>query len=197
MDAFEAVIALLLRAQGYWTCTSFKVELTKAEKRAIGRHSVPRWEIDIVAYKGATNELLAVECKSYLDSPGVTFDGTALVPASRYKLFTEKRTRDVVLSRMASQLAASGACAANPKVGLALAAGKLRHPKREADLAAYFATNGWQLYGPGRIAELLHQCVDARYENDVAFVTAKILGRNAASSVRTKGRVSGRTASGA
>lgn len=193
MDAFESVVAMLLRGQGYWTYTSFKVELTKAEKQAIGRHSVPRWEIDIVAYKGAENELLAVECKSFLDSPGVTFDGTSLVPASRYKLFTEERTRDVVLSRMASQLAASGACAPNPNVRLVLAAGKLRYPHREAELAAHFEKHGWLLYGPRMIADMLRQCVDARYENDVAFVTAKILGRSAASPVQASGRVTART----
>jgi len=178
VDAFESVIALLLRAQGYWTYTSFKVDLTKAEKREIGRHSSPRWELDIVAYKGSTNELLAVECKSFLDSPGVTFDGTSLSPASRYKLFTEEGTREVVLRRMASQLVESGACAANPGVRLALAAGKLRRPKLEADLQAHFDRNDWMLLGPTSIANMLRLCVGARYENDVAFVTAKILGRS-------------------
>ena len=67
MDAFESLVSLLLRRDGYWTATSVKVELTKMQKRAIGRPSSPRWEIDLVAYKPATNELLAVECKSFLD----------------------------------------------------------------------------------------------------------------------------------
>ena len=48
MDAFENVIASILQRRGYWTMTSVKVELTKAEKRAIGRPSAPRWELDIV-----------------------------------------------------------------------------------------------------------------------------------------------------
>jgi hypothetical protein len=51
---------MLLRRDGYWTATSVKVELTKEEKRKINRPSSPRWEIDVVAYKGSTNELLAV-----------------------------------------------------------------------------------------------------------------------------------------
>ena len=42
MDAFEAVISAILQRQGFWTITSFKVDLTKAEKREIGRHSSPR-----------------------------------------------------------------------------------------------------------------------------------------------------------
>lgn len=73
MDAFEAVVAMLLRREGYWVIPSFKVDLTKDEKRAIKRHSSPRWEIDLAAYKGATNELIAIECKSFLDSIGVVF----------------------------------------------------------------------------------------------------------------------------
>ena len=79
MDAFEQVVASILQRKGYWTQTSVKVELTKEEKRAIGRPSSPRWELDVVGYRGSSNELLVVECKSYLDSYGVrasAFDGT-------------------------------------------------------------------------------------------------------------------------
>lgn len=57
--------------RGSWTQTSIQVDLTKAEKRALGRHSSPRWELDVEASCGATNELLVVECKSFLDSLGV------------------------------------------------------------------------------------------------------------------------------
>jgi hypothetical protein len=32
----------------------------------IGRHSSPRWEVDIVAYRGRDNLLQVVECKSYI-----------------------------------------------------------------------------------------------------------------------------------
>jgi hypothetical protein len=53
MDAFENVMALLLRRHGCWTATSVKVELTKEQKVAIGRPSSPRWEIDLLAYKGS------------------------------------------------------------------------------------------------------------------------------------------------
>ena len=75
MDAFESVIAGILQRQGFWTLTNFKVELTKAEKRKIGRPSSPRWELDVVAYSGRDNELRIVECKSFLDSPGVQCSG--------------------------------------------------------------------------------------------------------------------------
>ncbi len=80
MNAFESLVEMLLRRQGYWTRTCFKVELTADEKRAIGKHSSPRWELDVVAYKGQTNEVLAVECKSFLDSRGVMFRDGAFEP---------------------------------------------------------------------------------------------------------------------
>jgi hypothetical protein len=107
MDSFENVIATILQRQGYWTMTSVKVELSKAEKLRIGRHSSPRWELDVVAYSGLRNELLVVECKSYLDSSGVpraAFDGLSALRADRFKLFSEPVLRNVVLSRLKKQL---------------------------------------------------------------------------------------------
>ena len=56
-------------------------------------------ELDIVAYSGRRNELLVVECKSYLDSFGVqirAFDGTDEILAKRFKLFNDETLRDVV-----------------------------------------------------------------------------------------------------
>lgn len=75
MDSFEQVVSEILWQEGYWVRTSDKVELTKEEKREINLPSSPRWEIDVVAYKAQNNALLAVECKSYLDNPGVRFNG--------------------------------------------------------------------------------------------------------------------------
>jgi hypothetical protein len=98
MDSFENLIALLLRREGWWTTTSFKVDLTKAEKREIGTHSAPRWELDVVAYRGQSNEVLAIECKSFLDSTGVVYRRGAFEPPERYKLFTREKTREIVAS---------------------------------------------------------------------------------------------------
>src|ERR1019366_2421900 len=71
MDAFEQLVSEILWMEGYWVRTSAKVDLTKEEKRQIGRPSSPRWELDIVAYSGRDNLLKVIECKSYLDSRGV------------------------------------------------------------------------------------------------------------------------------
>lgn len=71
MDAFEQLVADIFWSEGYWVRTSVKVELIREGKIRIGKHSTPRWEIDLIAYRATTNELLALECKSYLDSGGV------------------------------------------------------------------------------------------------------------------------------
>jgi len=125
MDAFESLISMLLRHDGYWTIPSFKVELTKEEKRQIGRFSSPRWEVDLIAYKGSTNEILAIECKSFLDSRGVVFQNGAFSPPKRYKMFVDATLRKVVLKRLAEQLVETGACAPKPSVTLCLAMGKI------------------------------------------------------------------------
>jgi hypothetical protein len=71
VDAFEQLVSEILWMSGFRLRTSVKVELTKEEKRLIGRHSSPRWELDIVGYSARENVLQIVECKSYMDSTGV------------------------------------------------------------------------------------------------------------------------------
>jgi hypothetical protein len=128
MDAFEQVVATVLDRDGYWVRTSVKVALTAEEKREIGRPSAPRWELDVVAYSGLTNELLVVECKSYLDSYGVrttSFDGSKADEETRYKLFSDEVLRRVVLSRLEKQLVAQRFCPEGTRATLCLAAGNI------------------------------------------------------------------------
>jgi len=66
MDAFEQLVGEILWMEGFSLRKSVKAEITKEEKRHIGRPSSPRWEIDIVAYSGRDNLLKAADCKSYL-----------------------------------------------------------------------------------------------------------------------------------
>lgn len=147
MDSFEQVVATILDRAGYWTRTSVKVHLTREEKQAIERPSSPRWELDIVAYGGQSNELLVVECKSYLDSAGVraaSFDGPKAAGETRYKLFSDERLRGVVLSRLETQLVEQGFCPAGIKAKLCLAAGNI-HGDPTA-LHSIFAAKGWKLF---------------------------------------------------
>lgn len=181
MDAFESVVSAILRGRGYWTTLNWKVALTKDEKRAIGRHSSPRWELDVVGYRGSTNELLVMECKSFLDSPGVrseTFAGNQPEDEKRYKLFFDDALRTTVLDALVRQLVQDRFCAATPTCRLGLAAGKVYGD--EAWLKGHCASKGWEFLGPSDIREELRKLRDVGYENDVATVVAKILLRDPA-----------------
>lgn len=184
MDSFEAVIAAVLQRQGFWTLTSLKVELTKDEKREIGRHSSPRWELDIVAYRGSDNLLRVVECKSYLDSPGVdcnAFDGSNRKAQERYKLFCDDILRNVVFRRLELQLVERGFCREKPTIQLCLAAGKIKGD--EGGLESHFKNKGWLLFGPTYIRQELAKLKNAGYENSVAAVVTKLLLRERKASV--------------
>jgi hypothetical protein len=155
-----------------------KVDLTKAEKRRIGRPSSPRWEIDIVAYQARNNELLAMECKSFLDSPGVSvsaFLGKREVDETRYKLFFSAVLRRVVLGRLAKQAVAEGRCRARPRVRLGLAAGKIAGD--EEALSREFRRRGWVLWGPRLLTGELASLRDSGYEDSVAAIVTKLLLR--------------------
>jgi hypothetical protein len=99
VNHFEAIIRTLLEADHYWVQSSFKVDLTLEEKRQIGKHSIPRPEIDLLSLDFAKYEVLVVEAKSLFDSPGVRLEELAEehdIPDGRYKLFTSKRYRAIV-----------------------------------------------------------------------------------------------------
>ena len=177
MDAFEKIVAMLLDRDGYWVRTSYRVNLTKGEKRKIGRPSSPRWELDVIAYKPGTNVLLVVECKSYLNSPGVAYaalSGKSETGAERYKLFTNKTLRSVVLSRLVRQLQADGMCSQPPQVHLCLAAGRIR-PKDHDKVRRHCEKHGWQLFDREWFRARFNQLARSDYENEVAIVAAKLM----------------------
>jgi hypothetical protein len=179
MDAFEQVVSGIFFRDGYWVTQGFKVHLTPEEKVKIGRPTNPRWEIDLVVYKGATGELLAIECKSYLDSTGVTAKDL-IEPnddVSRYKLFNDPVLREVVLNRLALQLHETGLVPAGVKPRLGLVAGKMRSPADLARLREHFQTNGWALYDRDWLVGELKQTADESYFDSVAHVVSKLLLR--------------------
>jgi hypothetical protein len=180
MNAFEQLVGMLLERKGYWVRSDFKVDLSKEEKRKIGRPSSPRWELDIVAYKPSKNEVLVVECKSYLDSRGVTsssFDGTNEKLARRYKLFIDGGLRETVLKRLVLQLEEAGLCRPAPTVILCLVAGRIATEQDRAELAGKFNRAGWELWDDKWIRDTLMEIASSSYEDDVSSVVAKILLR--------------------
>jgi hypothetical protein len=178
MDAFENLIATLFERDGNWTQTSVKVNLTKQEKVAIGRKTSPRWEIDVVAYDASKNHIKVIECKSYFDSRGVgidAFDGSNPTRSNRYKLFNDDVLRGVVFNRLKIQFTDLGRCRANPRVTLALAAGRIHGSGN--DLHAYFKEREWDLFGPRWLRGQLQTLSDSGYENSMAAIVAKALLR--------------------
>jgi hypothetical protein len=148
MDALKELVSEIFWLEGYSVRTSVEVELTKEENRLIGGHSLPCWELDIVAYHGRENLLRVVECKSYFDSAGVkasSFDGTSLNDAERFKLFNEPELRRIVFNRLCLDLATPGAGREMPQVRLALACDKVRNEDRAA-IRAHFDRQGWELW---------------------------------------------------
>ncbi len=179
MDAFENIISDVLTRLGYWTATSFKVELTKEEKVAIGRPSAPRWELDVIAYSPKLNELLIVECKSYLDSTGVKISAFTKPSkkSDRYKLFNEPNTYRVVTSRLRKQLMAAGLIVPKAKIRLCLAAGNIAGKTGPERVAEYFSQKEWLLFAPDWLREQMVALSKDGYNNSVASVSAKILLR--------------------
>jgi hypothetical protein len=179
MDAFESVVAALLERKGYWTRTSVKVELTKEEKRQIGRPSSPRWEIDVIAYKGSTNSLFAVECKSLLNSPGVrfsSFTGSNGRDANRFKLFNDEVLRNVVFNRLSLQLVESGFCPKSPEITLCLVAGNIYQNAKP--IHEHFKKNGWELWDADWLRNELDNLSKSGYDNSVVAIVSKLLLQN-------------------
>jgi hypothetical protein len=181
MEAFEQLVSEILWMDGFWVRTSVKVDLTREEKRLIGRHSSPRWELDIVAYSGRKNLLRVVECKSFIDSVGVRasgFDGSKPEEAKRYKLFNEPELRRVVFNRLCLQLTDCGACRKAAQVRLALACGKIRNETDRKAIRAHFDAQGWELWDEPWLRERLRRMAKKGYENQVSAVVSKLLVRD-------------------
>lgn len=179
MDHFENIIKTLLEADGYWVRQSFKVNLTKEEKRQIGKHSIPRPEIDLLALHFSRNEVLAFEAKSFLDSPGVKLaelQEEHEIPEGRYKLFTSERYRSIVLARLLKDLVESGMANAATKVSVGLAAGNV-YQGQSANIHEFMSAKGWFFWSPEDIKSKVTALAKRGYENDPAIITAKILMR--------------------
>ena len=71
MDYFENIVKTILESEGYWVRQLFKVDLSPEQKRRIGKATMPRPEIDLLAFKPTENTVVAMEVKSYLNSAGV------------------------------------------------------------------------------------------------------------------------------
>ena len=180
MDAFEHVVATILFQSGYWVTQGFKVDLTPTEKAAIGKKTTPRWELDLVAYRGGDKHLLVIECKSYLDSTGVQAKEVIATDAhkSRYKLFIDPTLRSIVFNRLSIQMSEMGLIPQGLTAQLALAVGKYRNQNDRIAIENHFQQNSWMLFSPDYIAQRLREISNQSYFDSVAHIVAKIIIRN-------------------
>lgn len=177
MDAFEDPVARLLRREGFWTRQSYRINLTKADKVAIGKPSLPRPELDILAYKPVQNLVAWVECKSYLDSSGVhssAFDGRNPAFAQRFKTFTDDNYREIATRVLVDQLVDSELVRPDPAVQYWLIAGNVAKGSQTA-VSEHFAQREWVLRGRDWITAELQKLMDEPYEDDVVTMAAKLL----------------------
>lgn len=181
MDAFEHIASRYFEAQGYWTRVGVKIALTKEEKRDLGNPSMPRPEVDIIGFKPHLNELLIIECKSYLDSDGVrieNFDGTDSLHKERFKMFNRDSLRKLVTAKLIEQLRQEGLLlAGDPKVNYGVVAGNIK-AGHESKLIEKFQEMGWLLVTPSALARGLRKFASRGYENDIVTMVIKILERN-------------------
>src|SRR5574340_1187006 len=138
---------------------------------------MPRPEIDILAYKASENLVIWVECKSYLDSPGVnykSFIDMDHVGAQRYKVFNWHEYRETVTETLVSQLESLGLVCPNPTVAYALAAGRIYSDYDREMLHEYFEQHHWLLFDEAWIDEKMRLLATLGYEDDIAIIVAKL-----------------------
>lgn len=180
MDSFESIVRLLLEEENYWVRQSEKVRLTKAEKRATGKPSIPRPEVDLVALDFRRNQILILEVKSYLDSPGVRYESLCVdregLTEGRYKLFTNSNYRQIVLHRMREDFISQGLADDATAFVLGLAAGNV-YQNRSVEIKRYFHEKGWFFWGPDDIKARLVKLAEKPYENDPVVIATKMLLR--------------------
>jgi hypothetical protein len=179
MDQFESIVHYLLERDGYWVRSSYRVELSREQKRDLGKPSIPRPEIDLIAFNFKRNELLVLEVKSFLDSPGVKISDISKkheVAAGRYKIFTSDKYRLMVLSSLREQLLMAGSINEKTSIRLGLVAGKVY--KGQSDTLRSFLESGNHFFwSPEDIRNKVKALADCAYMNNLAVLTAKILLR--------------------
>jgi hypothetical protein len=180
MDYFEAIVKTLLEDDGFWTRQSFKVNISKEDKRNIGKPTIPRPEIDLIAFKPASKEILVVEVKSYLDSSGVhlsCLQERHEIPEGRYKLFTCENYREIVFTQLNKDLMSLGLIDTKHKIRLGLAAGNV-YRKSEQEINEYFDSQSMFFWGPSEIKKRIQGLATKGYENDPTVIAAKVLMRD-------------------
>lgn len=184
MDYFENIVVKIIESDNKWVRQNVKINLTVEEKRATGKPSIPRPDIDIVAYNVKTNILELWEVKSFLDSPGVKFaelDNEYDDTEGRYKLLTSTKYRNIIIERLISEWIEIGLIKEDPVINIGLAVGKF-YSNDEALIRDMFYKKGWLLKTPEDIYQGIKRLESEPYENNPYVIASKIVFRHTTSS---------------
>ncbi len=177
MNAFENIIGLYLEESGYWVKQSVKVEISVEDKKKIGIPTMPRPEIDLVAYSAKKNILILIEAKSYLDSPGVRFESIANPKSrslNRYRLLNDAMFQSIVTKRLIKSFLEKGLINKQTKIKYALAAGNV-YSRDEDKIKKYFNKKGWIFISPKEIKEKIRSLAKKGWEDNLVTITAKLI----------------------
>ena len=179
MNQFEQLIRLLLERDGFWVKTNVKVNISKEEKRQLGKPSMPRPEIDIVALCVKTNTLYLLEVKSYLDSRGVYPENVQSSEPrwDKYKLLTNEKYQNIIKSTLLHSMLSSGECNEQTRVKFGLVAGKV-YKNRAEELKDYCESMNWFFWGSNDIALRIRALEKEGYTDNLIVIVAKMLLRN-------------------
>ena len=179
MDAFEHIVARIFECSGYWVKIGYKVELSAAEKRKLGKPYIPRPEIDVLAYKPGSQELLLIECKGF--SVGVDYaslSNSKSRNAYRFKFFHHEALFKAVVNQLERQLTFENSLAKGKRlVKLCLVPAAIRGDD-EGKLRALFDKKGWGFYSPQWLLKELESFRERGYENDVVTFVVKLLKKD-------------------
>lgn len=176
MDAFEHIVGLFLQEKNYWVRHSVKIELNKLDKRRIGLHTMPRPEIDLVAYNPVEDQLILIEVKSYLNSQGVTIgslSGKTKKTSDRYRLLNNRAFQKIVTKRLIEEFLERGIIKKTTKVKYALAAGNVQE-KSYSKIKDYMRKRKYIFFEPSDIKQTIKNLSQKGWDDNIITVTAKL-----------------------
>lgn len=176
MNQFEEIAKYLLEAEGNWVKTSVKVDISKEAKRELGTPSMPRPEIDIVAYNPRQNSLKLIEAKSYLNSRGVYFSHIERREPKwdKYKLLTYNDYQEVVSTNLKTDFIRRGLITEDTKIQFGLIAGRL-HMAEKNDFYSLAKSRNWFFWGPNELKIKLKAISSLGYEDNPYSMVIKLL----------------------
>jgi len=158
MNAFEQIAAHFFEVQGYWTRVGTKSMFQrKRSENSETEYATPRSRL--AGFQPGSNQLLVMECKSWLDSTGVRVAnfGEDPVHNKHMKLFNRDGLRELLTSKLLAQLRQEGLLpTTDPSIRYGLVAGKIK-AGNEPKIREIFDAKDWLLVTPSDFGQRLEK----------------------------------------